>query len=196
MKVHNSIPLFLECLTRWKTRPTEKQFIEEYAKPLHLTVGEFFDDFYEVLLDLDWNVYRTHALQMNAEFEGTRFHKNLELVENLFGFKLEGEVFLLGTFESMDGFARFEHGRHKVYLGLDESFSNGKYLDVLTTHELTHVARESRPEVWQGFGLDPKMSRADFLEYQPVIEHVFGEWPISLLLTPGFSRTDPRRVVG
>ena len=75
----------------------------------------------------------------------------------------------------MDGFARFSRGTHQVFLGLDEGYHLGRYLDILTTHELTHVARETRPEVWQGFGLDPKMSRSDFLEYQPVIEHVFGE---------------------
>jgi hypothetical protein len=188
MKVHNHIPLLIECLTRWETCPDENQFLTEYARPLRATMGDFFDDFHDVLTDLNWNEYRAHALTLNPEHEAKRFERNLALVENLFGFKLGGEVFLIGTFQNMDGFARFERGEHKVYLGLDESHLDGRYLDVLTTHELTHVARESRPEVWQGFGLDPKMSRADFLEYQPVIEHVLGEGfscVVSEILVPG-----------
>ncbi len=43
------------------------------------------------------------------------------------------------------------------------------------THELAHVVRESRPEVWRGFGLDPGMSHSEFVEVQPVIEHLMGE---------------------
>jgi hypothetical protein len=175
MKVHNFIPLLVECLTRWETRPTEAEFKREYARPTHAVMGDFFDDWHSELLELDWPTYRAHALKLDAAKEEKRLRHNLELVEKLFGFKLGGEVFLIGTFESMDGFARFERGEHKVYLGIDEDFDNGKYIDVLTTHELTHVARESRPEVWEGFGLNPKMERADFLEYQPVIEHVLGE---------------------
>jgi hypothetical protein len=175
MKVHNFIPLLLDCLTRWETCPNEVQYLREYAEPTHAAMGNFFDDFYDVLTELDWPRYRAHALTLDPDIEEMRFHKNLDLVEELFGFKLAGEVFLIGTFEYMDGFARFDRGQHKVFLGVDESHLNGRYLDILTTHELTHVARESRAEVWEAFGLDPKMKRDDFLEYQPVIEHVMGE---------------------
>ena len=188
MKAHNTLPLLVECLSRWKNVPSLAQFNADYAYPISSVMGDFFEDFHEVLLDLNWNEYRANALKISPENEEKRFQKNLALVETLFGFKLEGEVFLAGTFHSMDGFARFERGQHKVYLGLDESHMHGNYLDILTTHELTHVARESRPEVWQGFGLDPKMSRADYLEYQPVIEHVFGEGfscVVSEILIPG-----------
>jgi hypothetical protein len=188
MKVHNSIPLLLECLNRWKTCPSEKQFMAEYADPQRAVIGDFFDDFHEDLEALNWVRYRENALKLDADFEAKRFQQNLELVEELFQFRLSGETFLIGTFEVMDGFARFERGNHKVFLGLDEGHLQGRYLDVLTTHELTHVARESRPEVWEGFGLDPKMSRADFLEYQPVVEHVLGEGfscAVSEILVPG-----------
>jgi len=188
MKVHNAIPLLLSCLRRWNNVPSEAQFRSEYAHPLRSVVGNFFEDFHEVLLELDWKAYRDQALKLDPDFEEKRFQQNLKLVEDLFGFRLEGEVFLLGTFQNMDGFARFDQGTHKVFLGLDENHLNGKYIDVLTTHELTHVARESRPEVWEGFGLNPKMSRKDFLEYQPVIEHLFGEGfscAVSEILVPG-----------
>ena len=188
MKVHNTLPLLIACLKRWETVPTEAQFIAEYANPIASVMGDFFEDFHDVLLELNWKKYRDNAITIDPDVEEARFYRNFELVENLFGFKLEGEVFLAGTFLTMDGFARFERGTHKVFLGLDESHAEGRYIDILTTHELTHVARESRPEVWAGFGLDVKMSRADFLEYQPVIEHVFGEGfscVVSELLVPG-----------
>jgi len=190
MKIHNHLPLLIECLTRWEACPSEKVFNQEYAEPLKASTKHFFDDYHEVLTDLDWNAYRNHALKLDPVFEEEQFRKNLDLVENLFGFKLDGEAFLLGTFLYMDGFARFDRGEHQVFLGVDESHHDRSYLDILTTHELTHVARESRPEVWTGFGLDPKMKRADFLESQPVIEHLMGEGfscAISEILIPAQS---------
>jgi hypothetical protein len=112
----------------------------------------------------------------------------LAQVENLFGFKLAGDIFIIGAFAGMDGYARFEKGSHRVFLGVDESFERGKYLDVLITHELTHVARESRPEVWEGWGLNPKMTNSEFTDSQPVIEHLVGEGfscVVSEILVPG-----------
>jgi len=150
-------------------------FIREYAEPLRATTHHFFDDYYEVLTDLDWKAYRDHALKIDSKVQEQRLEKNIERVETLFDLKLGGDVFLLGTFLYMDGFARFDRGEHMVFLGVDEDHHDQVYLDILTTHELTHVARESRPEVWTGFGLDPKMKRSDFLECQPVIEHLMGE---------------------
>jgi len=188
MKVHNHLHLLVECLGRWQKCPSERQFIEEYAQPLRKTMGDFFDDFYEVLTGLDWKQYRNQALTINPAFEESRFQENLKKVEDLFGFQLEGEVFLLGTFETMDGFARFERGSHRVYLGMDESHLDGRYLDILTVHELTHVARETRPEVWEGYGLNPKMERSVYLENQSVIEHILGEGfscAVSEILIPG-----------
>ena len=188
MKIHNHLPILLECLNRWETCPDEKTFVHEYATPLSASTRNFFEDFHEVLLDLDWKSYRDHALKLDPAHEEVRLRKNIELVESLFGFSLQGEVFLLGTFLNMDGFARFDRGEHQVFLGVDENHHDRSYLDILTTHELTHVARESRPEVWEGFGLDPKMKRTDFLEYQPVIEHLMGEGfscAVSEILIPG-----------
>jgi hypothetical protein len=188
MKLHNHLPILIDCLFRWTIRPTEDQFYREYASVLKPTVGGLFDNFYEALLDLDWPSYRRHALSIDPKYEESRFLENLKKVEDLFGFELSGEVFLLGTFQHMDGFARFDQGAHKVYLGLDEDHLNGRYLDILTAHELTHVARETRPEVWQGYGLDPKMSRSEYLESQTVVEHLMGEGfscAVSEILIPG-----------
>lgn len=109
-------------------------------------------------------------------------------VEKLFGFELLGDVVLMGAFTAMDGYARFDRGSHTVFLGVDESHGRGQYLDILFTHELTHVARESRPEVWEGFGLNPKMTQEEFTESQPVIEHLMGEGfscAVSEILVPG-----------
>jgi len=188
MKIHNHLPLLLECLHRWKTCPSEKTFNLEYAEPLSKTTHHFFDDFYEVLIDLNWNDYREHALKIDSIREEEQLKKNISLVESLFGFSLSGEVFLLGTFLYMDGFARFDRGEHRVFLGVDESHHDRNYLDILTTHELTHVARESRPEVWRGFGMEPKMKRSVYLENLPVIEHLLGEGfscAVSEILIPG-----------
>jgi hypothetical protein len=95
---------------------------------------------------------------------------------------------LFGSFAMMDGYARFDRGEHRVFLGVDESFADGPYLDILSSHELTHVARESQPLVWTSLGLDPKMSHDDFAVSQPTIEHLFSEGfscVMSELLNPG-----------
>jgi hypothetical protein len=188
MKIENRLPLLLACLRRWDRCPTERKFVEEYARPMESCSAGFFDDFHEVLTDLNWDVYRKEALQLDPEREEARLRARIQDIETLFGFPLEGEVILMGAFTGMDGYARFDQGSHRVFLGVDESHGRGRYLDVLIAHELTHVARESRPEVWEGFGLNPKMTQAEFTESQPVIEHLIGEGfscAISELVVPG-----------
>jgi hypothetical protein len=187
MKIHNHLPLLLSCLERWRTLPSRRQFDEEYALPLSQSVGDFFDDYHDVLEHLPWGQYRAHTLRIDPQDIEHRFRTHQAAVESLFGIPLHGDAFLIGTFHGMDGYARFEGGTHEVFLGVDENFHRG-YLDILMVHELTHVARESRPEVWTGFGLNPRMTNAEFREKQPVIEHLFGEGfscAVSELLVPG-----------
>lgn len=192
MKTFNYLPIFLDCMKRWEARPSERDFLDSYWKPISEKVGIVFDDdgpyFYSVLEDVNWEPYRAEVLTLDAEREERRFIHHVRQVEDLFGFELEGEAVLFGAFTCMDGYARFDRGTHRVFLGVDESHGRGAYLDVLETHELTHVARESRAPVWEGFGLDPKMTHDDFVEVQPVIEHLTGEGfscVVSELLVPG-----------
>lgn len=188
MKIHNGLPLLIECLTRWTTCPTPERFESEYGRPVAEYTGDFFEDFYEVLPSLDWRAYRENALKLDPAREEARLRGHIAAVEKLFGFGLPGEVCLIGTFHTYDGFARFDRGRHRVYLGVDESHLDGKYIDILTIHELTHVARETRPEVWEAMGLDPLMPRETYLDSQTTIEHLFGEGfscLVSELLVPG-----------
>lgn len=188
MKIHNQLPVLLDCLSRWEKRPSAKRFKAEYADVLRPVAGDFFDRFQSLIDSLNWEMYRNEALSIDPAREEKRLIDHIASVEELFGFELEGEILLLGAFTFMDGYARFDRGGHRVFLAVDESHGRGRYIDVLTTHELTHVARESRPEVWTGFGLDPKMSQAEFRENQPVIEHLMNEGfscVVSEILVPG-----------
>ena len=136
---------------------------------------------------LHWDDYRSHAIRIDPNKEEERLKRHQANVESLLGLQLQGDAFLIGSFHGMDGYARFDRGTHKVFLGVDENFHRG-YLDILMAHELTHVARESRPEVWEGFGLNPKMTQDEFRESQPVIEHLMGEGfscAVSEILVPG-----------
>jgi hypothetical protein len=195
MKVHNFLPLLLECLQEWETLPPKAVFEQRYCKPMEKWLRPLFADlhsrfgcgFYSLLEGLEWGQYREEALKLDAHREQVRVYKYLALVEKLLGVKLEGEVLLFGGFTMVDGYARFDEGSHCVYLGVDESHGRGGYLDVLMAHELTHVARESIAGIWEGFDLNPKMSHDDFVENQPVIEHLFAEGfscVVSELLVP------------
>jgi hypothetical protein len=188
MKVHNYLPLFVECIQRWKTPPSWSEFSEQYFSEmgsLRLRFGG--EDIYESLMELDWESYRQRVLKLDPVQVFDRFETQLRGVQNLFKLPMEGEVTIWGSFETMDGYARFDQARHHVFLGVDESFDKGSYLDILMAHELTHVVRESRPEVWDGFGLKLNMSNDEFTESQPVIEHLFSEGfscAVSELLVP------------
>lgn len=166
-------------MKNWDDVPSESEFLTQYYQPISREVDPVYTDFeytlYQALTDLDWKRYRMNVLQMNSDQIEKRLSDNILKVENLFGFKLEGSSILFGAFSSMDGYARFNQGKHQVYLGLDEIFNQGYSADILMTHELTHVARESRESVWEGWGLNPKMSHDDFVESSPVIEHLIGE---------------------
>ncbi len=188
MRVHNSLPLLFECLERWESKPTRVEFEFEYVLNLSPLIQDFFEDFYEVIEALDWNDYRTLALSLDSENLEFRLRESIRKVEALFEMKLAGDVFLLGTFGTVDGYARFDRGTHCVFMGVDQWFPTPKSLDVLMVHELTHVARESRPEVWEGWGLNPLMTQSEFTNSQPVIEHLMGEGfscAVSELLVPG-----------
>jgi hypothetical protein len=192
VKVHNLLPKLIDCLSRWERPPTERQFLEEYFYPIAGHIGELFDGdgsyFYTIIEDLDWPSYRLDTLKLSPEKEERRLMTQMLGVEKCLDLKLEGEAILFGAFTWMDGYARFEKGSHQVFLGVDESHDKGGYLDVLLSHELTHVARESRSTVWEGYGLDPKMSHDEFVEKLPPLEHLMNEGfscVISELLNPG-----------
>lgn len=180
MQIHNHLPLFLENMHRWKTAPSARELAENYLVPTQPQLGIIFDpdEAESIALDLrtmDWKNYRERVLRMDSAEQLSRFKRHLDAIHEYFGFELRGEVNLFGAFEYMDGYARYEKGGHSVFLGIDEAFENGSYVDILTLHELTHVAREGQSSVWRGFGLDPEMTNEEFRKQQPVIEHLFGE---------------------
>jgi hypothetical protein len=192
VKISNYLPQFLECMRRWQLRPTPDEFKAGYWAAIADQCGEVFDHdpfgFWGVLARLDWSEYRKGVLSLDPAKEEARLRRTIEKVEGLFGLTLGGEAILFSAFTCMDGYARFERGKHQVFLGVDEAHGDGKYLDVLMAHELTHVVRESRPEVWEGWGLRLDMTHDEFVENLPVAEHLLNEGfscAISELLVPG-----------
>lgn len=196
MKVINLLPILKTFLEKHVERPSLASFEQDYLREVSIWIQPMLDDFiqyrgtgfYDEILNLDWAAYRDEALSIDPEDEELRVRRHIESVEKLLGQPLRGEVVLLGAFTMMDGYARFDRGEHRVYLGVDESHGRGAYLDVLITHELTHVIREGAASVWEGFGLNPKMTHDEFGEKQPVIEHLFSEGfscVVSEILNPG-----------
>lgn len=182
MKIHNWLPHFLKAMRRWDKRPDESEFTA-FVAPMWQQLEPMLSDWgatgpdvlYEVACGLNWDAYREEALTLDADKEEARVRHIIKGVEDLLGLSLSGEVVLFGAFTAMDGYARFERGKHCVYLGVDESHGRGAYLDILIAHELAHVAREPLPEIWAGFGLAPDMTHDQFVENLPVIEHLMGE---------------------
>lgn len=191
MQIFNHLPRLLDCVGRWEQRPALAAFEREYYAPLAGQLDTVFGDarsLYAQLLELTWATYRAETLRLDPAREEARLRRRLADVEALFGEALGGEAVLFGAFTCMDGYARFERGHHTVYLGVDESHGRGAYLDVLIAHELTHVVRETRPWVWEGWGLSLAMTHDDFTEQLPVVEHLVNEGfscAVSELLVPG-----------
>jgi hypothetical protein len=183
VKIHNELPRLLDCLSRWEKLPPEREFQERYLDPMEPLLRPMLEDFssfrgirfYEYVRGLDWAPYRAETLDLDPQAEERRLRRELAAVEDLLGVELEGEVVLFGAFTLMDGYARFDRGTHRVYLGVDEEHGEGPYLDVLISHELTHVARESRAPVWTGWGLDPRMTHDQLVEGMSVAEHLASE---------------------
>lgn len=183
MKIHNALPHLIECLLAWEKAPSEDELNDRYLKPLEPLLRPMLEDFerygrkglHAVVTGLDWPTYRKETLAIDPAREEARLRTALEGVARETGVALEGEVVLFGSFTLMDGYARFDRGTHRVFLGADESHGRGVYHDILFSHELTHVARESRPTVWTGWGLDPKMDHDGFTASQTVIEHLMNE---------------------
>lgn len=184
MQVLNLLPTLRSCLERWVVTPTEAQFQDEYLGPHQDVLAPLLYDFegyrgftlYSQLADLKWEEYRSKTLKdVHSEAEESGVRHQIKRVEAATGISLGGEVVLFGAFEMMDGYARFHNGQHRVFLGLDEPFISQYAKDILVTHELTHVARESRPEVWGAHGLSHVLDHDHMVEVLPVVEHLFNE---------------------
>ncbi len=195
MKIINLLPIQLECLKRWETIPTLEIFRNELFEKIRPYFEEAIgnaEEIYEYFKDpnLNWETYRSQALLINEEIELKRIKDNLNKVEDFFHLKLEGEIVIFAMFHYIDGYARFHKGTHRVFIGLCTEHQNNHYYDILETHELTHVARESRVETWHGWGIPHNLSNEEFVENQPVLEHLFGEGfscLVSQILNPSFA---------
>lgn len=202
MKIYNQIPLLAECLKDWKTLPSKEEFEAKYVQPQWDLLKPMLEDFkeyrggfsfYDVVTGLNWERYRSETLDISPQVQEDRARQQIKNVEKLLGLPLEGETVLFGAFCMMDGYARFERGKHRVFLGVDESHGRGQYLDILESHEFTHVLRESRPSVWAGFGLKLDMTHDEFVDNQPVVEHLFSEGfscAVSEIINPVHERWD------
>jgi hypothetical protein len=184
MQVINLIPKLRECLDRWTVVPSEKEFLEDYVAPNQEILAPLLYDFegyrgftlYSQLGKLPWDEYRAKTLRdLDARAEEANVRHQMAQVTRVTGIDLEGEVVLFGAFRLMDGYARFHNGRHRVFLGLDEPFVSTHARDILVSHELAHVARETRPEVWGAHGLSHVLDHDHMVEVLPVVEHLFNE---------------------
>ena len=146
MKIHNFLPEFTDCVKRWKKVPSLKEFLEQYYNHLAPLTDMIFDgpELYEVLTELNWDRYRSGVLDLNPDKEYQRVLAHLKSVEQLFGQTLHGEIVLFGSFETIDGYARFEKGSHR-------------YFDDPRTHSRgARVSARSLAGVWTKSKNDPR----------------------------------------
>lgn len=187
MLVHNALPHLLECVERWERFPAPAEFAG-YIDPIAPLIGPMLADFRgyrgsdlyplahaELSEPAAWASYRARVRKLSPEREEARLRAQIRGVEQCLGIRLEGEAALFGAFTLMDGYARFDSGSHRVFLGVDDEFESESSLDILVTHELAHVARESRASVWEPWGLPPRMTREEFVAGYPTLEHLFNE---------------------
>jgi hypothetical protein len=104
-----------------------------------------------------------------------RARATVDRVEEYFGRKLDADLVLLAGFGRIDGYARFERGRHVVYIGVDYPDPADHYLDLIIAHEVGHVYREGDPGTWTSLSLDIDMTHDQFTERCPFEEHMLGE---------------------
>lgn len=190
MRVLNLLGLFKECMQAWDTPPPSAEIHRRYTRTLRGHTGEDWDWLAGEAhgLEIPWTTYRARILAMDPEGQERRVRQLAAQLQERLGVPITADVVLFSSFCSLDGFARYEKGAHRVYLGMDENLEDPEYLDILTVHELTHAARETQPKVWEGWGLPPKMEREHYLNSMPTLEHLFGEGyscALSELLIPG-----------
>ncbi|MGL1180844.1 hypothetical protein ACSTLD_24215, partial [Vibrio parahaemolyticus] len=77
----------------------------------------------------------------------SRSSTNMKRLEKHFGSELKGELRLCPSMMLFDGFARYDKGEHHVWFGVDHPDADAEYLDVLLSHELSHVYRDHQPRV-------------------------------------------------
>lgn len=101
----------------------------------------------------------------------------LRKIEAAFGGdELPGLLIYAPSYGEFDGFARYDRGGHAVLLGIDFPDADFDYLRALTAHELSHVHRDHRPDVWRHIGKPlSEVSRSEYLEAGSAQEHLVSE---------------------
>jgi hypothetical protein len=157
-------------------------FEEEYVKPNERFLGPLYEDLAgwsspisETLAGFDpARAERAIATALRRGYPA-RAGRTVEKVEAFFGRKLDADLVLLAGFGRIDGYARFERGKHTVFIGVDYPEPADHYLDLIIAHEVGHVVREGDPGTWRALGLDIDMSHDEFTERCPFEEHMTGE---------------------
>jgi hypothetical protein len=159
-----------------------RAFEEDYVGPNRAILEPLFADweawsrpFARTLESFDPGKARAAIERAKRRGYPERAARVLERVEAFFGRPLEGELALIAGFGRLDGYARFDRGRHCVYIGVDYPEEADFYLDLIVAHELAHVAREGDPATWRRLGLPPDMTHDEFQERCPFEEHMIGE---------------------
>ncbi len=143
-------------------------------KPLFNMASEWGIDLGNVEKWMKSPEYKSH--QAMAEAFIKKVPEVLHKIEEKFGEKLIGEVRLCPSLMQFDGFARYDSGSHTVWFGVDHPDADEDYLKVLMAHELSHVYRDHRPEVWAFLGKPlEKITRAEYLENMSAAEHLASE---------------------
>lgn len=159
-----------------------RAFEEEYVAPNRELLAPLLADweawsrpFAKTLQSFDPHVARRAIEAARRRGYPDRAARTLEKVEAFFGHPLEGDLTLIAGFGRLDGYARFERGKHVVYIGVDYPEEADHYLDLIIAHELGHVVREGDPRTWEALGLSVDMSHDEFQERCPFEEHMIGE---------------------
>lgn len=182
--IHNFFGLHREFLDKWETLPSKEMFYQEYLYKMRPYIDGLLYDFedirgfslYDQALTLDWNAYRTRVLStINPEQMQTYMEGVVRDLSKKYAFKGKHDVIMFGAFEMMDGYARYHHGEHSLYLGLDEAFVDTKARDILVTHEFGHLMREPLPAVWKAWGLSHSQDHDEMVKTFPTVEHLYSE---------------------
>jgi len=94
---------------------------------------------------------------------------------------------------SSDGITVYSQGTPVVFIGVDYPGADIEYIQLIASHELSHVARDTIPGLMEAYGAHIKMSQKEILSLTPFKEHFIGEGLATLfssLLFPGKRRRD------
>ncbi|PIR73164.1 MAG: hypothetical protein COU40_03875 [Candidatus Moranbacteria bacterium CG10_big_fil_rev_8_21_14_0_10_35_21] len=203
IKIHNLIPDFIRFIEALeKGEDFDYAFKKYYFSPNQKVLKPFYGDVKKIEkgfsdFEKEFNLKKAKQRLEKIKERGCpeQAEKIIKKAEKFYQKKLTGEMVLFFSFSFVDGYTRFNKGKNTIYIGMDLPETEEDYYNILISHELNHLTRDSQEKILKSFGASKKLSHKAYLKKMTFAEHLVNEGLASYFSSRMFPNRKPWQYV-